>query len=50
MAQLPAGRRLALTGRAEATPWDTALAAAMASANVAVHEEALAAQLPADMH
>jgi hypothetical protein len=40
---LRADRRLALTGRVEATPWDRELSPAMAAANVAVHEEAIVA-------
>jgi uncharacterized protein (TIGR02679 family) len=47
--RLPAGRRLALTGRTEATPWDPALSAAMKAANVAVHEEAIVDLLLADL-
>ncbi|HEY2237264.1 MAG TPA: TIGR02679 family protein [Streptosporangiaceae bacterium] len=38
---LRADRRLGLTGRVEATPWDRELSPAMAAANVAVHEEAI---------
>lgn len=38
---LRADRRLALTGRVEATPWDEELSPAMAAANTAVHEEAI---------
>jgi uncharacterized protein (TIGR02679 family) len=38
---LHADRRLALTGRLEATPWDEELSPAMAAINVAVHEEAI---------
>ncbi len=39
--RLAVGRRLALTGRAEATPWEPGLGLAMVSANVVVHEEAI---------
>jgi uncharacterized protein (TIGR02679 family) len=38
-----------LTGRAEATPWDPALAAAMTSAGLAVHEEAVVDDLLTDL-
>jgi uncharacterized protein (TIGR02679 family) len=47
--RLPAGSRLALTGRAEPTPWDEELSPVMAAANVAVHEEAIASLLLADL-
>jgi uncharacterized protein (TIGR02679 family) len=47
--RLPAGRRLTLTGRAEPTPWDSALSLAMLAANVAVHEEAIVDLLLADL-
>ena len=47
--RLPAGGRLALTGRPEPTPWDEELSAVMAAANVAVHEEAIASLLLADL-
>jgi uncharacterized protein (TIGR02679 family) len=47
--RLPAGRRLALTGRPEATPWDSRLNLAMIAGNVAVHEEALIDLLLADL-
>jgi uncharacterized protein (TIGR02679 family) len=47
--RLPAGHRLALSGRTEATPWDPELAPAMAAANVAVHEEALVGLLLTDL-
>jgi uncharacterized protein (TIGR02679 family) len=47
--RLPVGRRLTLTGRPEATPWDPELAPAMAAANVAVHEEAIVDLLLADL-
>ncbi len=46
---LPADRRLTLTGRAEATPWDCGLNQAMMAANVAVHEEAILDLLLADL-
>jgi uncharacterized protein (TIGR02679 family) len=46
---LRADRRLALTGRVEATPWDQALSPAMAATNVAVHEEAIVDLLLADL-
>jgi uncharacterized protein (TIGR02679 family) len=47
--RLPAGRRLALTGRAETTPWDPELGPAMTASNVAVHEEAIVDLLLADL-
>jgi uncharacterized protein (TIGR02679 family) len=47
--RIPAGRRLALSGRAEATPWDEALRPAMTAADVAVHEEAIVDLLLADL-
>ena len=47
--RLPAGSRLALTGRAEPTPWDEELSPLMTAANVAVHEEAIASLLLADL-
>jgi uncharacterized protein (TIGR02679 family) len=47
--RLPAGGRLALTGRAEPTPWDEELSPVMTAANVAVHEEAIASLLLADL-
>jgi uncharacterized protein (TIGR02679 family) len=47
--RLPADRRLMLTGRAEATPWDRGLSPAMVAANVAVHEEAIVDLLLADL-
>jgi uncharacterized protein (TIGR02679 family) len=47
--RLPAGRRLTLTGRAEATPWDWELGRAMMTDNVAVHEEAIVDLLLADL-
>jgi uncharacterized protein (TIGR02679 family) len=46
---LPAVSRLGLSGRAEATPWDEGLGAAMAAADVAVHEEAIVGLLLADL-
>jgi uncharacterized protein (TIGR02679 family) len=46
---LRADRRLALTGRVEATPWDQELSPAMTAANVAVHEEAIVDLLLADL-
>lgn len=47
--RLPAENRLSLSGRAEATPWDEGLGAAMAVADVAVHEEAIVDLLLADL-
>jgi len=47
--RLPADRRLMLTGRAETTPWDPGLSAAMTRANVAVHEETIVDLLLADL-
>ncbi len=47
--RLPAGSRLGLSGRAEATPWDEGLCAAMTAADVAVHEEAVVDLLLADL-
>jgi uncharacterized protein (TIGR02679 family) len=47
--RLPADRRLGLSGRAEATPWDEGLGAAMTAADVAVHEEAIVSLLLADL-
>jgi uncharacterized protein (TIGR02679 family) len=47
--RLPADNRLGLTGRAQATPWDEGLSAAMMAADVAVHEEAIMDQLLADL-
>jgi uncharacterized protein (TIGR02679 family) len=47
--RLPAGHRLGLSGRIQATPWDEALSAAMAAANVAVHEELTVDVLLADL-
>jgi uncharacterized protein (TIGR02679 family) len=46
---LRADRRLALTGRVEATPWDRELSPTMAAANIAVHEEAIVDLLLADL-
>lgn len=47
--RLPPDNRLSLTGHAQATPWDERLRAAMTTADVAVHEEALIDQLLADL-
>jgi uncharacterized protein (TIGR02679 family) len=47
--RLDADRRLGLSGRAEATPWDEGLRAAMTAADVAVHEEAIVHLLLADL-
>ena len=47
--RLPSDRRLILTGRAEATPWDSELSPAMRTANLAVHEEAIVDLLLADL-
>jgi Protein of unknown function C-terminus (DUF2399) len=47
--RLPADGRLALIGRAEPTPWDEELSPLMTAANVAVHEEAIASLLLADV-
>jgi uncharacterized protein (TIGR02679 family) len=47
--RLPAGNRLGLTGHAQATPWDEGLRAAMTTADVAVHEEALIDHLLTDL-
>ncbi len=47
--RLPADSRLGLSGRVEATPWDEGLSAAMAAADVAVHEEAVVSLLLADL-
>lgn len=49
MERLPAENRLGLSGRAEATPWDDRLSAAMMAAGVAVHEEAIVDILLADL-
>jgi uncharacterized protein (TIGR02679 family) len=49
MDRLPASSRLGLSGRAEATPWDAGLGAAMTAADVAVHEEAIVSLLLADL-
>ena len=46
---LRADRRLELTGRVEATPWDQELSPAMAATNVAVHEEAIVDLLVTDL-
>ena len=37
--RLPADRRLGQSGRGQTAPWDEGLSAAMAAADVAVHEE-----------
>jgi uncharacterized protein (TIGR02679 family) len=47
--RVPAENRLSLSGRAEATPWDEGLCAAMTAADVAVHEEAIVGLLLADL-
>jgi hypothetical protein len=47
--RLPVGHRLGLTGRAQATPWDERLNAAMTAADVAVHEELTADVLVSDL-
>jgi uncharacterized protein (TIGR02679 family) len=47
--RLPAGNRLGLSGRPEATPWDEGLGAAMMAADIAVHEEAIMDILLADL-
>jgi uncharacterized protein (TIGR02679 family) len=47
--RLPADNRLNLSGRAEATPWDEDLSAAMTAADVAVHEEAIVDLLLIDL-
>lgn len=39
--RLPLGNRLALSGCAEATPWDEELGRTMAATDIAVHEEAI---------
>ena len=49
MERLPAESRLGLSGRAEATPWDGGLCAAMTAADVAVHEETIVDLLLADL-
>jgi hypothetical protein len=46
--RLSADNRLGLSGRAEPTPWDEGLSAAMTAADVAVHEEAIVDVLLAD--
>jgi uncharacterized protein (TIGR02679 family) len=48
--RLPAENRLALSGRAEATPWDHGLCAEMTAADAAVHEEAIIDVLIADLY
>jgi uncharacterized protein (TIGR02679 family) len=47
--RLPAGKRLSLSGRVEPTPWDESLCAAMATTDVAVHEEGLVDLLVTDL-
>ena len=47
--RLPADSRLGLSGRAEPTPWDEGLGAAMTAADIAVHEEAIVSLLLADL-
>jgi uncharacterized protein (TIGR02679 family) len=47
--RLPAERRLGLSGRIEATPWDERLCTAMTAADVAIHEEAIVDLLLADL-
>jgi uncharacterized protein (TIGR02679 family) len=47
--RLPPENRLALSGRAEATPWDERLCVAMTAADIAVHEEAIIDVLLADL-
>ncbi len=47
--RLPADNRLALTGRAEASPWDEQLQSVMIATDVAVHEEAIIDRLLADL-
>ena len=47
--RLPAGNRLGLTGRTQATPWDEGLSAAMTAADVAVHEELTVDVLVSDL-
>ncbi len=47
--RLPAENRLRLSGRAEATPWDERLSAAMMASDVAVHEEAIVDILLGDL-
>ncbi|WP_426516755.1 TIGR02679 family protein [Diaminobutyricibacter sp. McL0618] len=44
-----AGERIALEGKALPTPWDLRLRSAMTSADTAIHEEAIAGPLLADM-
>jgi uncharacterized protein (TIGR02679 family) len=48
-ARLPADHLLALTGRAEPTPWDARLQTVMIATDVAVHEEAIVDLLLADL-
>jgi uncharacterized protein (TIGR02679 family) len=47
--RLPADNRLALSGRAQATPWDEGLSAAMTADDVAVHEELTVEVLLSDL-
>lgn len=47
--RVPDGTPLALAGAAQPTPWDPALADAMAAAGVAVHEETIVDLLAADL-
>jgi len=47
--RLPAGSRLGLSGQTQPTPWDEGLSAAMAAADVAVHEELTVDVLVADL-
>ena len=47
--RLPADNRLGLSGRAQATPWDEGLSAAMTAADVAVHEEVTVDVLLSDL-
>lgn len=47
--RLPAGNRLPLSDRREATPWDDRLADVMARTDIAVHEEAVIDLLLADL-
>jgi hypothetical protein len=44
-----AGERVALEGKPLPTPWDLRLRSAMTSADTAIHEEAVAGLLPADI-
>jgi uncharacterized protein (TIGR02679 family) len=47
--RLPVGHRLSLSGRAQPTPWDEGLSAAMTAADVAVHEELTVEVLLSDL-